>query len=146
MTATFVAEQPATEPPTIPVDAHRWPDVAALPPAGARAAVAGWLFGRAVGSLPLTVETPTGRVGSGGPVLTLHRPDALFRRVAHSALIGFGESYMAGDWDADDLAGVLRVFAERLTTLVPPTLQRFRRLAVHRLPHSHLGTKANSRE
>ena len=33
------------------------------------------------------------------------RPDDFYRRLAAGGLIGFGESYMAGDWDADDLAG-----------------------------------------
>ena len=50
---------------------------------------------------------------------------------ARAGLIGFGEAYMAGDWDADDLPGVLTVFAGQMATLVPPPLQRLRdRLAV----------------
>ncbi|SFB20664.1 cyclopropane-fatty-acyl-phospholipid synthase [Amycolatopsis marina] len=46
------------------------------------------------------------------------------------AKIGFGESYMAGDWSVDTsdaLADVLAPFAERMATLIPPALQRFRR-------------------
>ena len=49
---------------------------------------------------------PDGTVGGAGgndaPVMTLRRPDAFFRRLGADGLIGFGESYMAGDWDADD--------------------------------------------
>ncbi len=36
--------------------------------------------------------------------MRLHRPAQFFRRLGHDGLIGFGESYMAGDWDADDVA------------------------------------------
>ena len=62
-----------------------------------------------------------------------------------SGLIGFGESYMAGDWDAPDLAGVLTVFARQMSSLVPPRLQAFRRLAVKALPSAHQGSQANTR-
>ena len=33
------------------------------------------------------------------PTLFVHQPDSLARRVGRSGLIGFGESYMAGEWD-----------------------------------------------
>ena len=46
------------------------------------------------------------------PTMVVHRPDALVRRVGRYGLIGFGESYMAGDWSSDDLAGVLTEFAQ----------------------------------
>jgi len=35
----------------------------------------------------------------------IHRPREFFRRFGASGLIGFGESYMAGDWDSTDLTG-----------------------------------------
>ena len=53
------------------------------------------------------------------PVMRLVRPDAFYRRLGAGGLIGFGEAYMAGDWDADDLAGLLTVFAREMATLIP---------------------------
>ena len=44
---------------------------------------------------------------------------AFFDRLGADGLIGFGESYMAGDWDADDLAAVLSRSRPGLATLVP---------------------------
>jgi cyclopropane-fatty-acyl-phospholipid synthase len=49
-------------------------------------------------------------------------------------LIGFGESYMAGDWGSPDLTGLLTVFAAQVGDLIPPWLQRLRRLGVRRHP------------
>ncbi len=73
---------------------------------------------------------PQGRPTSGPtdrPVLEIVRPTAVFERLAHNPKIGIGEGYMAGDWRAGrgtDLAQLLLPFAERLTTAVPPSLQR----------------------
>ena len=101
------------------------------------------LFRRIAGRLDVRVEpaaglaTPAVVWGAGGadaPVLRLVRPDAFFARVGQGGLIGFGESYMAGDWAADDLAGVLTVFAAQMAKLVPPWLQRLRDLYVQRHP------------
>ncbi|GAA0834017.1 class I SAM-dependent methyltransferase [Streptosporangium amethystogenes subsp. fukuiense] len=123
-----------------------WPDVRTVPGSRSRGAIARLLFRRAVRRLPLTVELPGGeRLGAGGPVMRLRRPEDFHRRVGASGLIGFGEAYMAGDWEADDLPGVLTVLAERLTTLVPPALQRLRRLAVRRMPGDQRGAERDAR-
>ena len=53
--------------------------------------------------------------------------DAFFHRLGADGKIGFGESYMAAEWHADDLAGVLTAFAARMTALVTRPLQRLRR-------------------
>ena len=131
---TASSRHPAARP---AVDPGRWPDVAAVPDARARAAVAEALFTRMATRLPLRVTGPGGRVfgrgGPGSPVMTLHRPEHFHRRVGASGLIGFGESYMAGDWDCDDLTALLTVFARQAGTLVPRWLQPLRRLAVR--PH-----------
>jgi cyclopropane-fatty-acyl-phospholipid synthase len=96
------------------------------------------LFHYAAGRLPLRVVEDTGRsYGAGSsadPVLRLHRPDAFFHRLGTSGTIGFGEAYMAGDWSADDLPGVLAAFAGQLRRLVPPALQRLRHTVLHRQP------------
>lgn len=143
------AIRPPLRGPRVPVDADRWPDVATVPSSGLRAAVADRLFDDVARRLDVRVELPGGRTtGAGGPdapVLVLHRPHDFARRIGASGLIGFGESYMAGDWDAPDLAGVLTVFAGQMASLVPVRLQAFRRLAVKALPSAHLGSQANSR-
>ena len=120
------------------IDADRWPDVAVAAGSPVRAAVARSLFNTAVARLPLRVRLPDGRrFGAGGPaapVMILHRPREFFRRLGASGLIGFGESYLAGDWDCADLTGLLAVFAAHVDDLVPPWLQRLRSLAVRRQP------------
>ena len=110
------------------------------------AAVARRLFRAAVSRLAVTVvEEPTGRtLGLGGPVMRLHRPDEFYARLGRDGLIGFGESYLTGAWDADDLAGFLTVPAARMATLIPEPLQRLRALIVHRSPLHHRSTEDNS--
>ncbi|MFD8525971.1 class I SAM-dependent methyltransferase [Streptosporangium canum] len=123
-----------------------WPDVGTVPSSRLRGALARRLFLHAVRRLPLTVELPGGRrLGAGGPVMRLRRPEAFYRRVGAGGLIGFGEAYMARDWEADDLPAVLTVMAERLATLIPPGLQRLRRLAVRRVPRDELGDRRDAR-
>ncbi|HEX2904626.1 MAG TPA: cyclopropane-fatty-acyl-phospholipid synthase family protein [Jatrophihabitans sp.] len=132
------------------IDASRWPDVVAVPDNPLRAKIAERLWKHAVKSLPIRVTTADGlRYGTGvatDPDLHLLRPDDLFRRLADSGLIGFGESYMAGDWTSDDLAGVLTVMASRMSTLIPPLLQRLRSAVVHARPAQQDNTLSGSRE
>jgi cyclopropane-fatty-acyl-phospholipid synthase len=127
----------------------RWPDIAALPPPGPRARIAQWLFERVAARLDVVVLLPGGRNIGGGhagaPVMRLVRPGAFHRRVGAGGLVGFGEAYMAGDWTADDLTGVLTVFCERMAHLVPVPLQRLRDLAVHAHPQHEKGTEENAR-
>ncbi len=119
-------------------DPGRWPDVAAKPGSPVRAAVARALFSAAVRRLPVRVRLPDGRtIGAGSaaaPVMVLHDPGAFFGRLGAGGLIGFGESYQAGDWDCADLTGLLTVFASHVGDLVPPLLQRARRIAVRSQP------------
>jgi cyclopropane-fatty-acyl-phospholipid synthase len=54
----------------------------------------------------LEVELPGGdvrRFGSGRPVRLTVRDPAFFRRLATRGKLGLGESYTAGEWEADDL-------------------------------------------
>ena len=131
------------------IDADRWPDVATAAGSPVRAAVARALFNTAVARLPLRVRLPDGRLFGAGapaaPVLILHRPREFFRRFGASGLIGFGESYMAGDWDCADLTGLLTVCAAHVDELVPPWLQRLRGLAVRRQPKEDAQTIAGAR-
>ena len=131
------------------VDAGRWPDVAVAAGSPVRATVARALFTRAVAALPLRVRFPDGRLLGAGPpaapVMVLHRPGEFFRRLGASGLIGFGESYMARDWDCADLTGLLTVFAAHVGDLIPPWLQRMRTLAVRRSPAGDRQTRAGAR-
>ena len=57
--------------------------------------------------------------------MVVHRPDAFFARLATDAKIGFGEAYMAGDWDTGpgtDLADLLTPLASNVATLGPPAV------------------------
>jgi len=77
------------------------------------------------------------------------RPKAFFGRLGAETKIGFGEAYMAGDWttgDDTDLADLLIPFAERLTTIVPQSLQRFRALVDERLPRSTRNSVSGARK
>jgi cyclopropane-fatty-acyl-phospholipid synthase len=127
-------------------DPGRWPDVARVPRGPLHAAAAGAIFRQAVKRLPLRVAYPNGSVtGATGPTMILRRPKAFLARLGRGGLIGFGESYQAGDWDSDDLVGLLTVLASKVSTLVPPGLQRLRRLHVRRQPKAEINTPDGAR-
>ena len=115
----------------------RWPglyDVPSGPRARVAARVARRLFTAAVDRLDVTVLVGDRVLGKGGPVAVVHRPDEFFARLGRDQLIGFGEAYLTGAWDAEDLAGFLAVLAADLPDLVPAPLQRLRSLVVARPP------------
>lgn len=144
MTATHHGEASTT----VPVDAQRWPDVAAVPRSGVRAAVARQLFRRAAARIPLRVVEPTQWYGGGtsaDPVLRLVRPDAFFRRLGATGTIGFGEAYMAGDWTTTDLPAVLAAFAANMRDMIPAVLHRLRNAVLSRQPHHHDNTVEGAR-
>ncbi|MFC8130485.1 class I SAM-dependent methyltransferase [Streptomyces sp. NPDC057302] len=128
------------------IDADRWPDVVAVPPCSAARRTAGrFVVRHALDRLPLQVTMGAGeRLGTGGPLLEIHDPDSFLRRVAAHGLVGFGESYMAHEWDARDLVGVLTVLAENTATLVPPSLQRLRSLWAPRQPAEQRNTPSGA--
>ncbi|MEU3458930.1 cyclopropane-fatty-acyl-phospholipid synthase family protein [Streptomyces sp. NPDC006733] len=132
-----------------PVDPERWPDVVRVPGAPVRAAVAERLVRRALARLPLRLGLP-GRApeGSGdadAPLLRVRRPGPFFARIGASGLVGFGESYMAGEWDSDDLVGVLTVLASHVASLIPAPLQRLRGAWAPRKPSAQRNTVAGAR-
>ncbi|MBO2450921.1 class I SAM-dependent methyltransferase [Actinomadura barringtoniae] len=131
-----------------------WPDVYTVPSHRLRAAVAERLWRHAVRGLPLHVEygSAFGAVsgsasgpGSNLPTMLIRSPEAFFQRIGSNGLIGFGEAYMSGDWDADDLVRVLTIFASRLTRLVPAPLQRLRKIAVPRARGADRATPEGAR-
>jgi cyclopropane-fatty-acyl-phospholipid synthase len=131
------------------IDPQLWPDVAATPHSPIRAAVARSLFRHAVARIPIRVDEagrpPYGGGGPQSPTMRLIRPRAFFHRVGGTGTIGFGEAYMAGDWSADDLAGVLTAFAAHLRELIPASLQKLRHAVLHREPESDDNTITGSR-
>ncbi|QSE80080.1 class I SAM-dependent methyltransferase [Rhodococcus koreensis] len=148
----FVDEEFTGENPRI--DNRIWPGLADVPTgvrAAASAKVADRLFRRAAADLDVRIEYPDGTlVGARReqeilPRMIIRNPDAFARRVGTGGLIGFGESYMAGDWTSPDLAAVLSVFASRMATLIPRPLQRLRALYVAKHPAQERNTEQNTR-
>ncbi|MGY4901020.1 class I SAM-dependent methyltransferase [Streptomyces sp. 900116325] len=158
MTVSLPSSAPvAADPGRSSVDAERWPDVARLPRASAlRTAVARRVVERALAALPLRIRrggmpgaVPVPRPATGGdrtPTLTLHDPDAFHRRIGADGLIGFGESYMAGEWDTDNLVGVLTVLASHMDDLVPAPLRRLRGAWVRHRPAQDRNTLDGARD
>jgi cyclopropane-fatty-acyl-phospholipid synthase len=132
-----------------PAELERWPGVFSDPRARWRGVAAEKLIRRALRELPVRVYLSGGVLGRGAaddPVMTVHRPEAFYRRIGMSGLIGFGESYQAGDWDCEDLAEVLCVLAAHIETLVPAPLQRLRRLHAVRRPRVENETSADAQD
>ncbi len=147
---------PYTVPPApATIDPEIWPGIATVP-AGLKATVAGRtaaaIFKAAVRRLPIQVRYPDGTVlgkampaGHHVPVMTINAPEAFAARLGDGGLIGLGESYMAGDWDAENLTAVMEVFAARVGSLVPEPLQKFRALYLPRTPRKERNTEQNTR-
>ena len=95
------------------------------------------------------MEYPDGTVlgtgGGGAPVMTMVRPEDFAVRIGDNGLIGLGESFMAGDWEASHLAAVLEVFASSVDTLIPVPLQKLRSLYLPRAPRQERNTEQNTR-
>ena len=50
-------------------------------------------------------------------VVDLRRPDAVWERMGRRTRVGFGEAYVAGDWDTDDLVGLFSLVGRNLPRL-----------------------------
>jgi len=127
--------------------ANHWPGLDVVPSgprAAFSAAVARRLVKAAVNRLDLTLVVGDETWGRGGPVAVVHRPEEFFARLGRHALIGFGEAYLTGAWDAEDLGGFLTVMAAEMADLVPASLQRLRALAVKRPPRFQRSSTKNS--
>ncbi|MFL6004520.1 MAG: class I SAM-dependent methyltransferase [Nocardioides sp.] len=132
--------------------AAAWPDLDVVP-SGLRTAVsarvARRLFEAAVARLDVSVlvKDPdrTRTLGRGGPVMTVHRPAEFFARIGRDQLIGFGEAYLTGSWESEDVSGFLTVLAADLPALVPQSLQKLRAMVVARPPRLHRNSRRNTR-
>jgi cyclopropane-fatty-acyl-phospholipid synthase len=129
------------------VDLARWPAMAVPSPAPLRAALARLVFRRAARYAGIHVGLPDGRsFGSrSGPVLEIINPDAFFARLGRGGKIGFGEAYMAGDWDAPCLVNLLEAMARQIDNLVPRRIQWVRRLYESRHPEDEENDREGSR-
>jgi hypothetical protein len=63
----------------------------------------------------------TGPVDRPAPARRVLRPP-----LGADGLIGFGEAYLTGAWDAEDLGGFLTVLAADVAHLVPQWMQKLR--------------------
>jgi len=139
-----------TTTPTRP--ANLWPGLDPVPPGiktDVSARIARSLFRAAVRRLPVTVRegsATTRTWGTGGPEMRIQRPTEFFTRLGRDGLIGFGEAYLTGAWDAEDLGGFLTVLAAELPTLIPAPLQKLRAAYVRRPPRAHQNTQDNTRD
>lgn len=141
------AESCPVETPRQDTDPVRWPDVVTRPDASrARTAVTRAVLRRALERLPLRARFADGTaVGLGGPVIDIHDPAAFHARIGTTGLIGFGESYMAGEWDAPDLVAALTVLAGNAAGLIPAPLQKLRGLWALRRPDVQRNTPTGAR-
>jgi len=87
------------------------------------------------------------RLGEGHERAALAVHDArVFERTLAEGDIGFGESYIDGDWDSDDLAALLTLLAENRDTLDAAIRGQWWPLLRHRLRHwLRANTRAGSR-
>ncbi len=129
------------------VDLTRWPELAQPKRAALQAMIARLAFRRAVERAGLLVKLPDGRsFGTvSGPLMEVRRPEMFFARLGRHGKIGFGEAYMAGDWDAPYLCDVLEALARQIDTLVPPKLQWVRRIYEPRHPKREDNDRDGSR-
>ena len=131
---------------------RNWPAIARTPRTPVKARIARAIVRPAVDRLPVRLSFPNGTSWGAGatvdPEMHVVRPAAFFARLGNDTKIGFGESYMAGDWTAGpgtDLADLLTPFASRLANLVPRPLQRLRRLVDDKMPHHERNSIRGSR-
>jgi cyclopropane-fatty-acyl-phospholipid synthase len=104
--------------------------------------------------LPATIRIDNKSYGMGGPGMRVHRSAAFLDRLGQDAGSGFGEAYLAGDWDPEpgtDLADLLVPFAERFSNdetrhLLPKWAQSLRWLVTRTQPGDQENDRAGARE
>ncbi len=131
---------------------NSWPGVARTPRTPIKARIAKPIIKAAAGRVPVRLSFPNGSQwgagAPGSPEMQVKRPRSFFARLGSDSKIGFGESYVAGDWTAGpstDLADLLTPFADRLAGLIPRPLQRFRGFVDQKLPHHERNSVRGSR-
>lgn len=124
--------------------ADRWPMLREAPTGPltrVTAAAAATVFRTATKRLRISVSE------DGGPAdIVLHRPDEFYARLSRHGLIGFGEAYLTGAWDASELGETLTVLCRDLDGLLPGWAQRLRGVYERRRGEKDLNTPENARE
>ena len=127
-----------------PLSVDHWSDITPIrrgPKAKISVAIARKIFVKVADRLGISVST------DGSPAdLRLIRPEEFFARLGQDGLIGFGEAYMTGAWEADDLGGTLTVLCNEIGDLVPMWMQRLRAFYVSRPPRAQRGSSRNTRK
>jgi cyclopropane-fatty-acyl-phospholipid synthase len=130
------------------VDLNRWPAMADPKPSAPRARIARTLLRRVVDHTAIRVTLPDGTTWgrAEAPTLRVLDEDKFFTRLGRDGLIGFGESYMAGDWDSDEIVALLTPMARNMGTLVPPAAQWLRRWYNERHPLTEDNDRSGARQ
>jgi cyclopropane-fatty-acyl-phospholipid synthase len=131
-----------------PLSVDHWTDISPLrrgPKARISTAIARRIFLEVADRLGITVAV-AGVDDTTGADLVLHRPEEFFTRVGNDGLIGFGEAYMTGAWDAEDLGATLTVLCNEIGDLVPMWMQRMRAVYVSRPPRTQRNSAKNTRK
>ncbi len=120
------------------IDVQRWPGLTPPPPTPVRALIARVLFRRMVAVAGIRVDLPDGRHfgPAQGPTMTVLDLRSFLARIGRGGKIGFGESYMAHEWESSELVDVLEALARRAETLIPRPLQSIRRWYEARRPRT----------
>lgn len=146
MTDLFTAvHEPAVE---------TWPSLAAPRSNPVRRAGAHAALRFIARDLPATITLDNRSYGLGGPAMQVHRTGPFLDRLGHDAGSGFGEAYLAGDWDPEpgtDLADLLLPFAQRFSSeqdrhLLPKWAGSLRWLVTRSQPSDQENDRAGARE
>jgi cyclopropane-fatty-acyl-phospholipid synthase len=135
-------------------EATTWPDLVAprsnpVRRAGALAAI------RIIAKdLPASISIDNRRYGLGGPAMRVHRSGPFLDRLGQDAGSGFGEAFLAGDWDPEpgtDLADLLVPFAQKFNNeqtrhLLPKWAQSLRWLVTKSQPGEQENDRAGARQ
>lgn len=126
-----------------------WPDLESAPTARVRAAVARAVLRRVTGKADVDLVLPNGhRLDRGGRLTMIVTSPQCFHRLGADVRVGFGEAYMAGEWqtgDDTDLGDLLAALAPHAGDGIPGLLTWVRRLAESRHPHHEANTTSGSR-
>ncbi len=111
-------------------DLHGWAAVRPPSASALRVSAAKAFLRRTADHCGLQLQFPDGSLSGPplGPALRIRDYGALAARLARAGEIGFGEAYMAGDWDSPDLVGLFEAVVGRIWTVVPRPFRSLRRL------------------
>ena len=70
-------------------------------------------------------------------LVDVHRPEALWTKLARRTRVGMGESYVDGDWDADDLVALLELLVRNANAAAEKPLLRWLYKFQELRPHLH---------